>query len=457
MKRRGFTHSCLALVILVIPLASCGGVRFSSPAASIRDADRKFDAAEAFLLRADKGTEQGTRREQVARKKALYDDALDAYRAIIKAEPAGEYAQRSLWQITEIHRRRYEWDVVVENYSAIIDLAPSSYYGDRAKSGISDMRKYRGLIEEKRRRYQNYSALYAQDNEQENYDIAAQALFDVADSYEQLGDYPEAIAHYQRMVEEFSEHEKAPVALTKIGEINCYKLYDYQGGWYVSNKLIEMYPDTYDATKAVRLLKETSRHLEEIALNQAEIKPYQSRKAMEYEEDGRKILRSESYCVYYVDNTVQCYQFIARRWEDLGNYPGAIVAYRRLVDELPHKRFAVADARYQIGRLYQLTGQLDQAIDAYQDLFDNHPESTWCAEAIYQQAVCYREIREFAKAYAGFKAYVSLSLDVKFYREAQRIIAQFEMDEDGDGYKFYVEQEAGTSDQDRTDYPGAKS
>ena len=457
MKRRGFIHSCLALVILVIPLASCGGVRLTSPAASIRDADRKFDAAEAFLVRADKGTEQETRREQVARKKALYDDAIDAYRAIIKAEPTGEYAQRSLWQISEIHRRRYEWDAVVENYSAIIDLAPSSYYGDRAKSGISDMRKYRGLIEEKRRRYQNYSALYAQNNAQENYDIAAQALFDVADSYEQLGDYPEAIAHYQRMVEEFSEHEKAPVALTKIGEINCYKLYDYQGGWYVSNKLIEMYPDTYDATKAVRLLKETSRHRKEIALNQAEIKPYQSRKAMEYEEDGRKILRSESYCVYYVDITVQCYQFIARRWEDLGNYPSAIVAYRRLVDELPHKRFAVADARYQIGRLYQLTGQLDQAIDAYQDLFDNHPESTWRAEAIYQQAVCYREIREFAKAYAGFKAYVSLSLDVKFYREAQRIIARFEMDEDGDGYKFYAEQEAGTSDQDCTDYPGAKS
>lgn len=141
-------HSCLALVVLVMTLAGCGGVWVIPTGERVRDADRKFDAAEAFRIQADKDTEQDKWREQVQHKKTLYDEALNAYRAIAKAEPTGKFAQRSLWQISEIYRRRYEWDTVVENLNTIIAIESSSYYGDRAKSAKSDIRKYRGLIEE---------------------------------------------------------------------------------------------------------------------------------------------------------------------------------------------------------------------------------------------------------------------------------------------------------------------
>ncbi len=112
---------------------------------------------------------------------------------------------------------------------------------------------------------------------------------------------------------------------------------------------------------------------------------------------------------------------------------------------------------YQIGRLNQLNGQLERAIEAYQDFIDNYPESIWRNEGIYQQAVCYRDIHEFVRAYYGFKTYMRLGRDERHYMEIEQIVRQFEMDEDGDGYEFYVEQEAGTSDRDPNDYPGAKS
>lgn len=450
-------HSFLALVVLVLTFAGCGGAQVIPTGERVLNADMQFDAAEAFRIQADRETEQEKRREQVQQKKALYDEALDAYRATVKAEPTGNYAQRSLWQISEIYSRRYDWDKVIESYNAITAIAPLSYYGDRSKSAIADMRKYRGLIEEAQRKYKEYSALYVQNNARESYDIAAQALYDVAESYEELGDYPEAISYYQRMVDEFPKHEKAPAALTKIGEIHFYKLYDYLGGWHVYNTVIEMYPDSYDATYARRLLKETDRTLTEIAQNLAEIQRYKKKKAKDYILTERRIVPSDRYCIYYVNIVVKCLQVIGRRWEDLRNYPSAIVAYRTLVDERPYKKFAAADARYQIGRLYQLNGQLDQAIEAYQDLFDNNPESVWCAEGIYQQAVCYREIRETTKAYLGFRAYMNLGGDAEYYQEAEQIIREFELDEDGDGYEFDVEQEAGTSDQDPNDHPGAKS
>ena len=116
----------------------------------------------------------------------------------------------------------------------------------------------------------------------------------------------------------------------------------------------------------------------------------------------------------------------------------------------------IAESHYQIGRLYQLNGQLEQAIEAYQELLDNNPDSGKRSEVIYQQAVCYREIRKFAKSYEGFKAYMSLGPDVEYYKEAEQIVRQFEMDQDNDGYKYYIEQDAGTSDQDPNDQLSGK-
>ena len=451
-------HSFLAFVVLIITLAGCGGVPIIPIGERVRNADRLFDAAEAFRITADKDAQQEMWHEQVKQKKALYDDALNAYRAIVKTDPTGKPAQRSLWQIAEIYKRRYEWNTVVENLNAIIAIEPLSYYADRAKSAIADMRTHRGLIEKSQRKYRENSALYSQNHARENYDMAAQALYDVAENYDELGDYPEAITNYELVVDRFPDFEKAPVALTKIGEIYFYRWYDYHGGWPVYMKVIEMYPDSYEVTQAVRLLKETERTLTEIAQNQVETKRYRSKKAMEYETTGPVILPHERFRGRYVDIDVQCFQYIGRRWEDLRNYPSAIAAYRTLVDEFSYKKFAAADARYQIGRLYQLNGQFDQAIEAYQDLFDNNPNSEWRSEGIYQQAVCYREIWEFTKAYLGFRAYMNLGSDAEYYQEVEQIIRDFDMDEDGDGYEFDVEQEAGTSDQNPYEFdPGVKS
>ncbi|MBI1927031.1 tetratricopeptide repeat protein, partial [Candidatus Poribacteria bacterium] len=111
---------------------------------------------------------------------------------------------------------------------------------------------------------------------------------------------------------------------------------------------------------------------------------------------------------------------------------------------------------YRVADLYQQDGQYERAIAAFDILFEKNPETTWRDKAVYQQAVCYQSIREFSQAYEGFKAYMSTSRDAEYYREADRMVRQMELDEDGDGYMFYQEQEAGTSDQDKNDHPGAK-
>ena len=427
MKRIRCFLLIFAFVIAMITVAGCVGILTAPINVRVQTADKKFDEAEA---------------------KRLYDEALDAYLEIIESDSTGRYAQRTHYQIAEIYKRRYEWDRVIEKYNAILAIAPSSYYGGQAKSGIADIRRYRQSIKEKKRRYHSYNVLYAQDDARENYDLAALALYDVADGYEQLGDYPEAIAHYQRMVDESPDYEKAPAALTKIGYIHFYKLYDYPGGWLAYNEVIETYPNSSDAAQAKQLLEETNHNLNEIARYEAELNSYHCEIPIEH---------TENHSYHHVDTVIQHLQFIARRWEHLRNYPRAIVAYQKLTNQPSFKKIAAVDARYQIGRLYQLCGKLEQAIEAYQRLFDDYPKSIRDDVAVYQQAVCYREIREFKEAYEGFKAYMSLGRDKDYYQEAEEIVRQFEMDQDGDGYKFYIEQEAGTSDRDPNDRPSIKS
>ena len=450
MRRLACFHLCLAFVLVSTLFLGCGGSRIKPIGVRIQDVDRKFDTAEALYVNFDKDTEPEKWHAQVAKKKVHYHESLLAYLSIIQAAPASKYAQRAYCQIAEIYKRHYEWDNVIESYETILAIAPSGYYADKAKSGIADIHKYRRLIEEKRHRYHIYSALYAQDNTTTNHDIAAQALYDVAHSYEQLGDYPQAIGNYQRLVDEFPDYHEVRAAATKVGDIHFYKLYDYHGGWRAYLKVMDM---GSVSPLTDELLNETYVCLDTLAYYEAKIARNRNSSTVSYSK--MKIAPSEESRPPFFYRVIRPYRSAAHCFEKFRNYAGAILAYRELADRFYYESIKVEDARYNIGRLYQLNGQFEQAIDAYQHLLHNNSGSPNRGEGIYQQAVCYREIREFAKAYEGFKAYISVPPNLNRYRyqEAEQIVRQFEIDEDGDGFMYYVEQEAGTSDRDPNDHP----
>ena len=92
----------LATAFATLTAMGCGGVKLVPIGERVRNADRQFDAAEAFRVTSDQDAEQEKWREQVQQKKALYDETLNSYRAIAKAEPTGKFAQRSLWQISDV-------------------------------------------------------------------------------------------------------------------------------------------------------------------------------------------------------------------------------------------------------------------------------------------------------------------------------------------------------------------
>ncbi len=457
---RSFLIIFLVGLLLVTHIGCIGGIsniNLVPLSAKIQNADNAYDQAEAVTTRSDDADQK---QKALAKRQKFYDRALSLYLEIIDQDVDGKYAQRSHYQIAKIYKKHYEWDKANEHYQAIVELDPTGYYASEAKSGIANIHKNRQLITTELANYQNYKALYdtqkaeGTDDAEElekTYDIAATALYKVAQAYEALENYPEAIATFERMAKEFSDHKKAVQAQFQVGNIYFYKLYDYtnSGGWGAFVAVAQNFPETYEAEQVVILLNKTQELLTEIKQLQDEIMQNRSKKAKEFEKLGRYVLPSEKWLMAKTDLVVQNFQQIARNWKDLRNYPNAIETYKVLIRDLSHKKFAVADALFQIGDLYQQSAQYERAIDAYGDLFDDAPESTWRNEAVYQQSVCFRSIREFGNAYEGFKTYVSLTKgDRSYLREAEQIVRQYELDQDQDGILFYQELENGTSDQE---------
>lgn len=448
----------LLLGILLVSINGCiGGVDLVPLSARIQNADNTFEQAEAVSTRSDDADEK---QKALTKQKKLYDSALSLYLEIIAKDAKGKYAQRSHHQIAKIYKRYYEWDKANEHYQAIIELAPTGFYASEAKTGIANIRKNRALIQQELANYQNYKALYNTEPSKESYDIAADSLYKVGQAYEALENYNEAIVTYERLVSEFQEHDKAVQAQLRVGNIYFYELYDYtnSGGWGAFVTVAQKFPDTFEAKQVVKDLNKAEALLKEIKNLQDEIQRNKSKKAQQFEKLGRYVLPSEKYIQGKTDLIVQNYQQIARNWEKLKNYPNAIETNKVLIADLSHKKFAVADALFKVGSLYQQSAEYGRAIQAFEDLLQNSPESIWRNEAVYQQAICYRAIREFRSAYEGFKTYMSLTKgDTPHQREAQQIIRQFELDQDQDGFMFYEEQEEGTSDQDPNSYPGAEN
>ena len=78
--------------------------------------------------------------------------------------------------------------------------------------------------------------------------------------------------------------------------------------------------------------------------------------------------------------------------------------------------FIISGCAAMIGKVHGVKYTYQSAETAYEELFKKTPESFWRDEAVYNQAVCYDAISEYAKAYKLFKIYMSFDKNVDLYR-----------------------------------------
>ena len=94
-----------------------------------------------------------------------------------------------------------------------------------------------------------------------------------------------------------------------------------------------------------------------------------------------------------------------------------------------------------------------EAVDAYAEYIKYHPSYFKRDQAIYNSAICYEALRDYEEAYENYKTYDETYPDGKFYKAADLKVRQYEYDEDQDGFPYYKEAIAGTSDTDANAHP----
>ncbi|RKU15961.1 hypothetical protein C6501_05890 [Candidatus Poribacteria bacterium] len=463
--QRKRSHLLISVIYLsAVILLGCQGKLYifsTPPSELIHTADEAFDSAAAIILRGD--TPEQIKNTDTKRQE-LYNGAIALYTETVVKDSNGIYAQRAHLEIAKIYMRRYQFNKAIEHYQAILKLANIGYYPSLAKDGIANIRKNREIVKDQLAKYHNVKTIYNKTPSDQTLNLAVESLYRLAQTYEEMEDFPEAIRTYQRIVEEFPKHDKAPQAQFQIGNIYFYGLYDYTiaGGWGAFVAVHKNYPNSKEAKEVFVLLKKAEKLLREIFDLQRKIQWYISEKSQNYNYSDR---RGAGMSPLGLDENrlIQYFQIIAKNWVEMRNYPRAVQTYKTLVAEMFHKRnisyksSVVADALYNIANLYQQNKQFERAIHAYNNLFKKVPQpSNWISKSIYQQAVCYHAIQKYSDAYKGFKTYIQFAQndnDTSYLQKAEQIVHQFEQDQDKDGFYFYEEQENGTSDQDPNSQP----
>ncbi|MBM3214868.1 tetratricopeptide repeat protein [Candidatus Poribacteria bacterium] len=393
----------------------------------------------------------------VAMRRDALSKAYDKYLSVIADDPTGSFSNRARYAAAQIKKELTvpggkNYDEAIELLNQIVATTPTGYRAGLARSEIAAVNKNRQTIRDAQRTFDNTPA----DASDKMRLDALEALYEVGRSFEVLRDYHTSIEKHRELIrladgwrksdsDDFAR--KAARSQFQIGSIYFYRLYDYATGWPEFVRVFETYPTTFESEQAQSLLKRAKVSLDGILADQEYIRSKRKEKASEFKASGRRVNPNELYGVYG-EQVAQTYLNIAQAWErdPLRNLPNAVDNYRQLVEDLWNQGFIASDAMYQIGRLYQDNGEYENAIEAYDELFERFPQAFRRGEAVYAQAVCYETIREFEIAYRQYQAAASLGTDTPFFRAAEQKVRQFEQDEDGDGLKFYQEQQAGTSD-----------
>jgi tetratricopeptide (TPR) repeat protein len=369
-----------------------------------------------------------------------YDEAIAIFQQIASEE--GEYTNRARFYLGECYKYQFKWDQAVAEYQKVVDSEPRmSFLASEARDAIARIREGRRDIERLKILHENNPGT----------EIAADSLLELGSVYEnKLEDFQNAIKTYNQLIEEFPGSPKAAQAQINIGNLYFYKLYDYNKAWAEFKKVnSENYPELkFRISEVESFMRDANKTFQEITELQAFIDESQKRKIV----PGRRISGYDLYGVKQ-EQVAQTFVAVAKKWTQLKNYPRALNAYEVLIERLPLMLRQVAEARFGVAEIYQSQARYFEAIDAYDEYISKHPTDFRRDEAIYNMAICYESLRNYTEAYETYRTYRDTYPEGKFYRPAELKVRQYEYDEDQDGYAYYQEIGAGTSDTDPSQHP----
>lgn len=96
---------------------------------------------------------------------------------------------------------------------------------------------------------------------------------------------------------------------------------------------------------------------------------------------------------------------IAKRYQEISNYPSAISEYEKLLDDHPKSPSAV-EAQYQVAECYYKLKNYDKAIENYDKFTKNYPKGSRSRLCSYKIGVIYQEAKKPQEAYNQYQVVI---------------------------------------------------
>lgn len=307
-----------------------------------------------------------------------YNQAVNAFQQLISDFPESKYADYAQFYIGCSYYNLSSFETSITEFRKILNNYPDSEYTD-------DAQFYIGYCNEKKLGYYSKALLEYHEliNNYPDSMWADDAQLGMGNCYYANGEYDNAIIEYQKVITEYGD---SPLHdLTQYSIAHCYrKLSNYDKAITEYKKVISNYPGSDYSAPAQYYIGYTY---------------YQEKEALKAIAEFKKVINNYSGAVWPGESEdrliAPCAQYyIAWCYEkELGQYFNAINAYQLVINDYPDSTWSDGreippEAQFQIGECNRAfgieeedeiiqRGFLDAAIDAYQLVIDNYSGSTW--------------------------------------------------------------------------------
>ena len=396
---------------------------------------------------------------EIYRKTNQFDNA---YRELIAAQETAEERFYKASVQVRIGDNYMEWDRFDDAWTAynqVIELYGDTPYPSQAQFYKGEARYYGGKYADAREEYLKVASEYP-DSDTE---LRAAALYTAGWSSEKLEEYPKALEHYSRVVQDFPRSERAPSCLLRIAQVNkqqqsideAEKAYQTIVDNYSENQEISdayyglglLYRDSERLDEAVESFSKVDRGARETYIA-ALIEAANIHIRAERPEEGRVLLQELLEGVTG-DPDLESTAHYQMAQLDLNNkqYTDAVERYTLVIEQYPNSQ-ARRDSHYGRGLAYHYNGRYSRALEDYQWLLNSELPAPMRLKVEFSMALSYSAQGDDASATTLLNKVID-SGDESLARTAQlQLISMAEKQDPEDAIRTYESMLAKMSSQE---------
>ncbi len=358
-----------------------------------------------------------------------YEQAIDEFHTVISRYPGTPWAARAQYNIGDAYYNASKFGKAVNAYKQVLNNYPRSDLIIEAVNGIQYAQVASGKADSSSSVLESFLSKHPQSNIADklrfrqaesllqsgdyksaissfkeyiritnNDKMVAEAYFNLADAYEQMGSIPQAKEAYEAIVDQYPKSGRAPVALLNLGRLSRKTNND--------NAAIGYYQKLLGKSKDYRLDALTGLGETYLSMNQPE-------KAKDQFEQGLQFRPNSDLCQLGLGQVALQEQ----------NYDQAQSIFSKLSSQ--NTAEPGARAQYYLGMTLQDQGKYSDAVEQFSKvkvLYEAY--ANWVSEAMLHTAQCYKSLNNPADANNTLKSLIQNYPGTLAAQEAQKLLNQ---------------------------------